>query len=85
MSINLNYVIPITDERGKALVHNRTEPEPGSIALTNGETGTCWQRFASDGLWHSTRGGRARDWRWMLNQRNVVLVYDAPARVNGDQ
>lgn len=33
-----------------------TEPPHGSVVLTQGPTGTAWQRHYSDGLWHSTTG-----------------------------
>jgi hypothetical protein len=32
------------------------EPPRGSVVLTEGPTGTAWQRFNSDGRWHSTTG-----------------------------
>lgn len=56
------------------------EPECGSVVLTEGDHGTAWQRYYSDGLWHRMGGGRARTWEWLLDQRRVRLVYDAPAR-----
>jgi hypothetical protein len=76
-----NYVMPITDERGQPIMHNADEqPRPGSVVLTNGEYGTAWQRYFSDSLWHRTGGGRPRPWWWLVQQRNLVLVYDAPER-----
>lgn len=75
--------IPITDSRGHVLCPSDPEPEPSSVVLTEGEFGTAWQRFFSDGKWHPVIGGRGRDWRFLLSRRNVVLVYDAPVR--GDQ
>jgi hypothetical protein len=86
MTMNVN-ALPLTDTRGRALVgaHIETEPEPASVVLTSGETGTAWQRWFSDGLWHSTRSGGGKTWEWMLAQRNVVLVYDAPVQIEGDQ
>lgn len=56
------------------------EPLPGSIVLTEGEFGTAWQRFYSDGRWHPTRGGGSRTWKQLLRKRNLFLVYDAPVR-----
>lgn len=70
---------PITDDRGRMLVRT-PQPLPGSIMLTDGEHGTAWQRHFYDGLWHSTRGGPAQPWAKMIARRNLVLVYDAPAR-----
>lgn len=82
-------LIPVTDDRGRVLagfdIHDY-EPYPGSVVLTQGEFGTAWQRFFSDGKWHSTRGGTPKQWTEMLAQRNLVLVYDAPLREQrGDQ
>lgn len=75
-------MITLTDRVGKPLVHPDylDEPLPGSIVLTEGEHGTCFQRHFSDGLWHSTRGGRARRWAELLTRNNLVLVYDAEER-----
>lgn len=35
-----------------------TDPEPalGSVIMVEGETGTAYQRFYSDGLYHGTNG-----------------------------
>lgn len=75
-------LIPLTDHRGANLLpeDERFEPEPGSLVLVNGNHGTAWQRFFSDELWHSTRGGRAKTWAELLHYRNLVLVYDAAVR-----
>lgn len=77
-----DVMVPITDTRGRLLLDEdeRDEPLRGSILLTNGEHGTCWQRHFADGLWHSTRGGAPRAWEQLLTKRNVVLIYDAPER-----
>lgn len=77
--------IPLTDDRGKMLMYENPEdqPLPGSVVLTEGEHGTAWQRFFSDGNWHPTRGGGSRTWEQMLTKRNLVLVYDAPVREQG--
>lgn len=56
------------------------EPEPGSIVLTEGDHGTAWQRQFKDGRWHRIGGGRPRDWAWVMSQRRVRLIYDAPVR-----
>lgn len=73
--------VQITDTRGRFVNHAYDrEPESDSIVLVNGRHGTAWQRHAADGLWHSTRGGRAKPWSEIIQSRNVVLVYDAPVR-----
>lgn len=55
------------------------EPPCASVVLVGGPTGAAWQRQHSTGKWHST-DGRVRPWRSMLTRRNLVLVYEAPAR-----
>jgi hypothetical protein len=71
----------ITDDRGRFPNHAYDrEPLPDSVVLTNGIHGTAWQRHASDGLWHSTLGGRPKSWESLLRSRNLVLIYDAPVR-----
>lgn len=75
-------MIPLTDHRGKALVidDDLTEPLPGSIVLTDGVHGTAWQRyFSPDTKWCSTTGATTT-WDRLILKRNLVLVYDAPAR-----
>lgn len=76
-------MIPLTDNRGEPLLplDKIAEPEPGSVVLTDGIHGTAWQRFFSDGLWHPTRGGGSKAWEKLLQRRNVVMVYEAPVRV----
>ncbi len=37
------------------------EPGQGSVLLTDGPEGTAWQRFVSDGHWHSVTG-KVEDW-----------------------
>lgn len=80
-------LIHITDARRKLLLpkDDCTEPEPGSIVLVKGIYGTAWQRFFSDGLWHSVRGGRPRTWEEILTEDRVVLVYDAEPRDTGEE
>lgn len=79
----MSQPIPLTDDRGKLLIGKQRsqsfEPEPGSVVLTEGEHGTAWQRFFSDGKWHSIRGGSLH-WGELLRKRNLVLVYDASER-----
>lgn len=83
--------LPITDDRARLIVTapvwTELEPEPGSIVLVNGEWGCAWQRQFDDGLWRSCRGrgGRGRDWAYMLARRNLVLIYDAPVRPEGER
>jgi hypothetical protein len=75
-------LIPLTGRTGELLVppQDQHEPLPGSIVMHGGYHGTAWQRFFSDGLWHSTRGGGGKDWPTLLRKRNLVLVYDADPR-----
>lgn len=73
--------IALTDARGQTRwPRDYPEPEPSSVVLTNGEFGTAYQRYFSDGKWHRVGGGRPRDWEYLLGQRNLVLVYGAPER-----
>jgi hypothetical protein len=77
-------LIPVTDDRGRMLLDDPGdpgEPLPGSVVLTNGEYGTAWQRYFSDRMWHRVGGGRAVFWADLIRKRNLVLVYDAPERV----
>lgn len=55
------------------------QPEPGSVVMIDGPHGVAWQRFFSDGKWHSTTGA-TRSFRSIMRQRNVLLVYSAPLR-----
>lgn len=73
-------MIPVTDDRGSALLAHNPEPHMGSVVLTNGEYGTAWQRHFVDGLWRSTRGGRAKTWAELCSMRGVVLVYSSTKR-----
>lgn len=69
----------LTDHKGESIA-TVDEPNPGSVLLTNGQTGTAWQRFMSDGKWHPTRGGGSRTWAELLTHRNVILIYVAAPR-----
>lgn len=83
MSNTINdRLVPITDDRGRLLLAGRAlpEPMPGSVVLSDGEYGTAWQRYFSDGLWYRVGGGAPRDWKNLLRKRNLVLIYDAPVR-----
>lgn len=72
---------PITDTHGNLLHPGFTQEEhPGSIVMTDGEWGTAWQRHFSTGLWHPTRGGGSRPWAYLLQRRNLMLVYSASPR-----
>lgn len=77
----MNRIVHLTNHRGSLLTPREqiTQPEPDSVVLTQGLHGTAWQRYASDGLWHSTNN-RVATWDALLNNRNVVLVYDALTR-----
>lgn len=51
------------------------EPPPCSIVVQHGAKGTAWQRFVSDGMWHSTTGDvLAWPTLFMFNTR-VHIVY----------
>lgn len=79
-------VTVITNDRGEFPNHAYDrEPEPGSVVLTEGEHGTAWQRLFTDGKWHRVLGGPPRTWEFMLTRRNVVLVYDAAPREEGQR
>jgi len=74
-------IIPLTDDRARPLTaDSQWEPEPGSVVLINGQYGSAWQRQFDDGLWRCARGGRPREWSYLLEKRNLVLVYDAAPR-----
>lgn len=77
-------VIPLTSARGVQLLtcDIENEPNPGSVVLTQGEFGTAWQRWFTDGMWHRTGSAQRKDWAWMVRQRNLVLVYEADTRSN---
>jgi hypothetical protein len=78
----LGRTVPLTDTHGRELLPDGylDQPLKGSVVLTQGRHGTAWQRHFKDGLWHSTRGGKAKTWEQMLDHRNLVLVYDAAER-----
>jgi hypothetical protein len=75
-------MIEVTNDQGEFVLadNGEQEPERGSVILTHGEFGTAWQRQFKDGKWHRIGGGRPRDWSWLVKQRRVWLVYDAPVR-----
>lgn len=75
-------LIHLTDRNAIPLLpeDDRTEPNPGSIVMTDGLWGTAWQLHFSDGRWHPTRGGGSKTWAELLLRRNLVLVYDAEPR-----
>lgn len=80
---DLSDMVEITNTYGTASEWwDANEPALGSVVLTEGSTGTAWQRLFKDGLWHSARGGRPKTWEQMLRMRNMTLVHDAPARSN---
>lgn len=76
-------LIRVTDDQGRAVLEgdDATEPEPGSVVLTDGEFGSAWQLSFADGKWYCTqRNGGGKTWAWLLTKRNVVLAYDAHPR-----
>lgn len=81
--MTVNRLIPLTDDRGKPLLHpdDMKEPNPGSVVLVSGVFGTAWQRRFLGGRWHKVGGTTSRDWDELCRTyRNMVLVYDAPER-----
>lgn len=66
-------------EHTELLLH---EPPPSSIIIAEGPTGTAWQRFRSDGSWHSTTGRRST-WDALMSRdrpgSRVRLVYVPPS------
>lgn len=76
-----NQIIHLTDRSGRTLVDRLVEPNPGSIVMTDGLFGMAWQRHFSDGLWYrSGKSARPQTWGWLLTQKRLVLMYDAPER-----
>lgn len=75
-------IIPITDDRGRFLVpeDDLFEPEPSSVVLTQGLTGTAWQLSFRDGLWHRLGSTARVTWESLLRERGLILVYDAQER-----
>ncbi len=74
-------IVAMTDDKGAdACGDLHKEPAAGSVVLTQGRHGTAWQRYFSDGLWHRVGGGTPRPWVWLIQQRNLVLVYEATER-----
>lgn len=54
------------------------EPAHGSVVMTDGPTGTAWQRHHHDGEWHST-AGITQPWEY-VEKRDPELLFEAPAR-----
>lgn len=56
------------------------EPSHGSVLLTQGPTGTAFQRFFSDGLYHGTNG-KVLTYAELLEQnrgtQRLLLIHDA--------
>lgn len=64
---------------------SRPQPPRGSVVLTEGPRGTAWQRFFSDGRWHSVTG-KSTSWERLLRADRpgapVLVVYTPPADSN---
>lgn len=60
------------------------QPAPGSVVMTQGMTGTSWQRHFKDGLWHSSTG-QVKTWEQLFqgNQSGVSLLLDVPETPEG--
>jgi hypothetical protein len=50
------------------------QPDCGSVVLAHGLTGTAYQRFYSDGIWHGTNG-QERTWEQVLNLGTPIIIY----------
>lgn len=55
------------------------EPTYGSVVLVLGPTGTAYQRFFSDGLWHGTNG-KVRTFAELLTipSSEMIVIHNAP-------
>ncbi len=53
------------------------EPNCGSVVVAQSLTGTAFQRFFSDGLWHSGTG-KTEPWEYVRDLPSPVLLYVAP-------
>lgn len=54
------------------------EPNYASVVMAHGTSGTAWQRFYVDGLWHST-SGRVKSWQELQNENPsipLILIHD---------
>lgn len=82
MNNNANHMIHLTDGKGRPLVceEDRYEPEIDSVCLTRGEHGLAWQRFRRDGLWHQAGSNSVRNWWAMMQDRDLILIYEAEPR-----
>lgn len=49
------------------------EPGHGSVVLVHGATGTAYQKFYSDGMWHGTNG-RVITWEEICTKPNPPLI-----------
>jgi transcriptional regulator with XRE-family HTH domain len=71
----------IKDAAEEAAELRENEPPRGDLLMADGPTGTAWQRYNSDGLWHSTTGKRA-PWRLLMKAdrpgARTRLVYLPP-------
>jgi hypothetical protein len=62
------------------------EPPPGSIVMSQGPTGTAWQRLNSTGRWHSVTGKSTTWAKLTLGDRQgsrTRIVYLPPIRKGG--
>jgi hypothetical protein len=61
----------------------KPEPPRGSVVLTEGPQGTAWQRFRSDGRWHSVTG-KNTSWERLLRSDTpdspLLVIYVAQDR-----
>jgi hypothetical protein len=57
----------------------KPEPPPGSVVLVHGVTGTAYQRFFSDGLWHAAGAVNGIGWNTLNalnNNLGVIVLHD---------
>jgi len=71
--IECGQVVSVYEDRR---LMEENEPPPASVVLTEGPTGTAWQRFHGDGSWHSTTG-RVATWGGLMKSYRAA----APVRI----
>jgi hypothetical protein len=81
----MSTIVRVTPD-SPVLVHKTpegVEPARGSVVMTNGLSGTAWQRFFSDGLWHSVTG-QVKPWRHLFANSisGVAVILDVPEDID---
>ncbi len=72
----------VVDSDLPKLRENAEEPPYSSVVMSEGITGTIYQRFQSDGLWHSP-SGRVKTWESLTmfqprKRQYLLLLHWAP-------